>query len=107
MAIIVPQVPSVTAGLSATANAASGGGDKVPPGTLLRVINADSVPHTLTVATPGTAFGEAIADQAIVVTNGTAVYWQVPLEGFTGADGYASLAWSATTGMTFEAINPI
>lgn len=91
-------------GLTATAHAAAGGGDKVKPGVLLRIINADSSSHTMNAATPGTAFGQAIADAAVVVVNATAVYWRVPDQGFTASDGYVNLTWSATTGMTFEVI---
>ena len=65
MAIVASQSPSVLIPLVATANAASGGGDKVSPGVLLRVINADSVPHTLTVVTPSLAAGS----QQITVAN--------------------------------------
>jgi hypothetical protein len=104
MAIRAAQRPD-NDGLTATAHAASGGGDKVKPGVLLRIINGDASSKTLTAVTPGTAFGQAIADAAVVVANGTAVYWRVPEQGFTGDDGYVSLTWSATTSVTFEVID--
>lgn len=93
------------AGLAATYNAASAGGDKVKPGVVLIVKNTNGATRTLTLVTPGTVYGQAIADQAITIpaTTGERIV-EIPKEGFTGADGLVPLAWSADTGVTFAVI---
>lgn len=101
MTIRDPQVPSI-AGITPTFHAAAGGGDKVLPGSLLHIINADAAPTTLTIVTPGTAYGQAIADAAIVVAAGAKASVLIPSDGYTGSDGYASLSWSNTTSITFS-----
>lgn len=93
------------AGLTATYHAAAAG-DKVKPGVTLIVKNTNGADRTLTLVTPGTVYGQAIADQVITVvaTTGEKIV-QVPAEGFTGTDGLVPLAWSATTGVTFAVLD--
>lgn len=94
------------AGLAATYYAATAGGDKVKPGVTLIVKNTNGASRTLTLVTPGTVYGQAIADQAITVpaTTGERIV-AVPREGFTGSDGLVPLAWSADTGVTFAVLH--
>lgn len=97
------QVPDID-GLEATFHAASAGGDKVPPGSLLEVVNGDASDKTVTLVTPGTAYGQPIGDQAVVVTAGERRHILIPNEGFTGSDGLVSLTWSAVTSVTFAVL---
>jgi hypothetical protein len=92
------------AGLEATYNAAAAG-DKVHPGVLLHVVNDDASDKTLTLATPGTAFGQPIGDQVITITAGEARFVEVPEVGFTASDGLVPLTWSATTSVTFAVLS--
>lgn len=105
MATRTPETVTV-AGLAATYHAASAGGDKVRPGSTLIVKNTNGSTRTLTLVTPGTVYGQAIADQAITIpaTTGERVV-KVPREGFTGTDGLVPLAWSADTGVTFACLD--
>lgn len=103
MATRLPEEVSI-AGLAATYHAAAAG-DKVPPGCLLVVKNTNGATRDLTLATPGTAHGLAIADATITIPATTGErYVPVPHTGFTGADGLVPLTWSATTGVTFAVI---
>ena len=60
-------------GLLATYSAANGGGDQVlaTDGTFLHVKNGSGAPITVTVDTPGTVDGLAIADPDTVIAAGT------------------------------------
>lgn len=101
MAIRDPQVPNI-AGVTPTYNAASAGGDKVLPGTLVLVKNANASPTTLTIVTPGTAYGQAISDATITVNAGAEKSVLIPADGYAGTDGYADLTWSVTASVTFS-----
>lgn len=95
-------------GLVATYSAASGGGDKCAVGDniFLHVKNADGSPTTVTLTTPGTVEGVAIADPAIVVAAGTEAFIG-PITGklFRAAsDGLCAIAWSNTTSITFAVL---
>lgn len=105
MAAVTPE--TVTgAGITATAHAASGGGDTVPPDCIIRVINGSGAPITLTIATPGVVDGDlAVPDRQITVAAGAAklvrpnqAVYQNP------ATGLVALSWSATSSVTFEVI---
>lgn len=104
MATRSPQAVPVE-GVAATYHAASAGGDKVKPGCTLIVKNTNGATRTLTLVTPGTAYGQAIADVAVVIpaTTGERII-KVPDKGFTGGDGLVPLAWSADTGVTFAVL---
>lgn len=93
------------AGLEATYHAASGGGDKVRPGVVIDVVNDDASDKTLTLVTPGTAYGQPIGDQAVVITAGEHRFVKIPAEGFTGSDGLVPLAWSGVTSVTFAVLD--
>lgn len=93
------------AGLAATYHAAAAG-DKVPPGCTLIVKNVNAASRTLTLVTPGTAFGQEIDDQidTIPADTGEQIV-RVPEQGFTGDDGLVPLTWSATAGVTFAVLD--
>jgi hypothetical protein len=94
-----------TAGNAATVRNASGGGDTVPTDVILRVNNGSGVSVTLTVATPGTVDGLAIADRQVVIPAGAARYLRLPRSLYRDpGDGKVHLSWSATATVTFEVI---
>ena len=102
----VQNIPA--AGLSPTYSAASGGGDKLKPGrtTFLHVINGDVSAMVVTIATPGTVSGLAIADRAVTVGASDEQMIPVPAELYSDpADsGLASVTYSAVTGVTVAAL---
>lgn len=105
MAAVTPETVT-SAGIEATAHAASAGGDTVPPDVIIRVVNGSASPVTLTIATPGTVDGDlAIPDRTVTVPAGearlvkpNAATYQNP------ATGRVALSWSATTDVTFEVV---
>lgn len=81
--------------------AAAVGGDtaEVGPGLFLYVANASAVTVTVTLDTPGTADGHAIADGTLVVLAADDGF--IPLTNiFRGSTGRASITYSAVTTVT-------
>jgi len=93
-------------GLLATYFAASAGGDKVTPGAGvgIHVKNANASPTNVTIVTPGTVDGLAVADRVVAVTNGTDQFIAVPELYRDPADGLAAITWSVTASVTFAVI---
>lgn len=90
--------------VAAQAVAAAGGGDTAPvgPGRFLYVLNGDASSKTVTVATPGTVKGLAIADATLVVAAGKHAI--IPLtDVYRGATGRAAITYSAVTSVTVAA----
>ncbi len=103
MAALVLHTVPVAGGASVTANltAASAGGDTAPvgPGRVLAVRNADAAPHTVTIATPGTVSGLAVADAVMPVAAGATSL--IPLvAAMRGTDGRAHITYDAVTAVT-------
>lgn len=95
------------AGLADALAAAAGGGDTFRPddGTFLRVNNGGGSPVTVTVVTPETSHGLAIADLAVVVPAG-ASRMIGPFPSHLFADpttGLASVTYSGVTSVTVGA----
>jgi hypothetical protein len=111
MATVTAQAASIT-GTVPTMAAASAGGDLVETGdTVSLVVCAGATPATLTITTPNTVSGLAIADAAVTIpagagTSGTAgpVIVSLPTSLFGNASGLAALAWSATTDVKFAVV---
>lgn len=93
-------------GLVATYHAASAGGDKVSPGPGqgIHVVNGNAAPTLVTLVTPGTVDGLAVADRVVTVANGTEAFISVPDTYRNSADGLADITWSVTATVTFAAI---
>lgn len=91
-----------TAGLTPTYAAAAGGGDTAPIGTnlLLHVINGGGSSVTVTLVTPGTSGGLAIADTALTVAAGASAF--VPLRAVyrNPVTGRAAITYSGVTSVT-------
>lgn len=111
MATVAAQSAGI-AGLSPTMAAASGGGDVVPCGDrILLIVCSLTTTANLTITTPNTVSGLAIADEVIAIpanagTSGTAppVVITLPVALYGDANGNAALAWSATTGIKFAVV---
>jgi hypothetical protein len=95
------------AGTAPTYNAASAGGDKVPPGddTILHVKNGSAGAITATVVTPGTVAGQPIGDVAVSVpAGGERFIGPLTRSIFAASDGLVDITWSAAASVTFAAI---
>jgi hypothetical protein len=93
-----------TTDLSPTAAGASG--DKFPAGAdvWLFLENSTGSAITVTIDTPGTVRGQAIADLAITVpANGYAVRGPFPADVFGDAGGLLSMTYSTNVGLSFGA----
>lgn len=110
MATVATQNPG-TVGAAPTMAAASAGGDKVAPGVRLLVVNGGAGSINLTLATPLTVDGLALADRVIAVPNGAfpanAKVIDVPSSLYQDpADGLCSLAWDVSASVTFAVLGP-
>ncbi|WP_228979716.1 hypothetical protein [Streptomyces sp. DH12] len=88
-------------GLQPTYAAAAGGGDTAPIGNdiVLHVKNGDASPHTVTIATPGTVGGLAVADASQVIDAGDEAF--IPLRSvYRGPDGRAAISYDGVTSVT-------
>ncbi len=97
-------VAAGVADVAAVAVAAAGGGDTAPvgPGRFLYVNNGSGGSITVTVATPGTVSGLAIADTAVAVAAGD--IGLIPLANVhRGANGRAAITYSDVTSLTVAA----
>lgn len=101
MATLSPQ-SILDAGTAPTFAAAAGGGDAciTGAGILLAVTNGDASSKTVTVATPGTVNGLAIADRAVVVAAGTTAYIPIGNDYRDPSTGLAAITYSAVTSVT-------
>jgi hypothetical protein len=99
MAVLTAQAMPL-GGLQPTYAAAAGGGDQAPVGEklLLHVRNDDASSKTVTVATPGTVGGLAIADAAQTIPAGGDAF--IPLKSTYPATGRAAVTYSAATSVT-------
>lgn len=105
MALIAPQSIPIT-GLEATYAACTVGGDTVAPNErgFLHVKNGHSSPQTVTIVVPGTRFGQANPDVAVVVTNGEERMIGPLSRELKGTDGLISITYSGVTSLTIAAI---
>jgi hypothetical protein len=85
---------------------ASGGGDtcETGAGVLLLVKNGDESSHTVTLVTPGTHNGLAIADRAIPVAAGAEVPIPVGKDYRNPSTGRASITYDGVTGVEVAVI---
>lgn len=103
MATVLAKNPPVTGlNLTANASAASAGGDVIDTGdTVGIIVFTAGTGTTVTITTPGTVSGLAIADNAVTI--GTNVAWFIPLPTslYGDSNGQAAISWSATASVTF------
>lgn len=98
----------VRAGITPTYNAATAtDGDAFTNDgkTMLSVLNTGSE-STLTIQTPGTVDGLAIADRTVVIpaTTGKKFIGPFPPTQYNQSDGKVYLDWSSATGVTFAVV---
>ncbi|MFE9923271.1 hypothetical protein ACFYQA_17300 [Streptomyces sp. NPDC005774] len=100
MAALTTAVMPLTGGAIAY-TAAAGGGDtcQTGAGVLLLVKNGDASEHTVTMVTPGTVNGLAIADRPIPVAAGAVVGIPVNQDYRNPSTGRASITYDAVTSL--------
>lgn len=94
-------------GLNPTVNSATAAGDKVRPGSILRVINGSGAPITVSmdIANPGTVDGETVPDKDIAIP--AAEFRYIFVSDFyrnKSDSGFATITYSADTSVTVEVI---
>jgi len=101
MATLPTQSVALT-GVGPTYQAAAGGGDKcvTGPGVYIHVKNGGGSPITVTLTTPGTVDGLAIADRAVTVAN--AGEQKIPITDLykSPTDGLCAIGYSGVTSVT-------
>lgn len=106
MATRTPQAGSAT-GVAPTMYAASPGGDRVPAGSRLVVVNGGGGSINLTIAVPATndVDGLVVPDRVVAIPNGSfpaeARLVDLPSYLKDPSDGLVGLSWSGTTSVTF------
>jgi hypothetical protein len=98
------------AGLNATYNAAAGGGDRVPPGSILHVKNANGSALVVTLVTLDTADGDLVvtdrASSSITATTGMAFIAVPRVWPYVDpADGLVGISWSVSASVTFAVVS--
>ncbi|MFD3483781.1 hypothetical protein [Streptomyces sp. NPDC058665] len=93
-------------GLAVEPVAAAGGGDtcQTGAGVVLLVRNGDESSHTVTLVTPGTVNGLAIADRAVTVAAGDEVLIPVTSEYYNPSTGRANITYDGVTDLTVAVI---
>lgn len=95
-------------GTAPTYSAADAAGDRVTPGegTFLHVKNASAAGITVTLVTPGTVDGLAVADRTSnsVAAGGEDFISLANAKLYRSSDGLADLTWSATASVTFAVL---
>lgn len=105
MAALSTTVPPLDGG-TITYTAASSGGDtcQTGAGVLLLVKNDDSSDHTVTLVTPGTVNGLAIADREVTVEAGTEVAIPVTQDYRNPSTGRAEITYDGVTSVTVAVV---
>lgn len=102
MAALVAQTVLSDDAVTLTQNACAGGGDTVPEGSELRFRNTDAVTKTVTVVTPGSVDGNAIADNTFTVAQNASRTIRPNRYYVDSETKLISLTYSAVTGLTVE-----
>lgn len=100
--------PISRSGLTQALVAAAAGGDQFPNAgnVFLHVKNGAASPITVTIGTPKTVDGLAVADRAVVVTNGTEVLiGPFPRDTYNDATGNVQVTYSSETTVTVGAFS--
>lgn len=92
--------PISSAGIEPSYEAATSGGDSCAPGTFLHYKNGHSEAQTVTLVTPGSFAGLAIADRAIQIAAGDECMVRVGDEYRDPSTGLCSITYSGVTALT-------
>lgn len=103
-ALTTTVVPLTGAAVAYTAATAGGDDCQTGAGVVLLVKNGDSADHTVTLATPGTVNGLAIADRVVTVAAGTEVAVLVNNDYRDPATGRAAITYDAVVSVTVAVI---
>jgi len=105
MAALTTTVVGLT-GATITYGAAAGGGDtcQTGAGVLLLVKNGDAGSHTVTLATPDTVNGLAVADRAVAVAAGAEVAIPVTNDYRNKSTGRAAITYDGVTSVTVAVV---
>ncbi|WP_435643363.1 hypothetical protein ACR9VJ_18115 [Streptomyces sp. H49] len=103
-ALTTTVVPLTGAAVAYTAAAAGGDDCQTGAGVVLLVKNGDAADHTVTLATPGTVNGLAIADRTVTVAAGAEVAVLVTNDYRDPATGRAAITYDAVTSVTVAVI---
>lgn len=105
MAVLATQSVEST-GSAITFTSAAGGGDSCAAGDdlILLVRNADVADKTVTLTTPGTVDGLAIADRAITVTAATTKGIRLKKSLYGDSADNVAIAYSAVTSVTVAVV---
>jgi hypothetical protein len=105
MAALTTQNVPVT-GLTPSTTAAGGSGDTIAAGenTFLLVKNGSGSSITVTVAVPGTEYGQARPDVGVAVAAGAEALIHIPAEIDDPSDHRIHVSYSATTTVTVAAL---
>ncbi|WP_171117787.1 MULTISPECIES: hypothetical protein [unclassified Streptomyces] len=103
-ALTTTVVPLTGAAVAYTAAAAGGDDCATGAGVLLLVKNDDASSHTVTLVTPGTVNGLAIADRQVAVAAGAEVAIPVTNDYRDPSTGRAAITYDAVTSVTVAVI---
>lgn len=106
MALLATQQIGIT-GTDPTYSAAGGSGDTINPDgrTVLHVKNADASSHSVTVAVPGSEYGQDRADVVVAVPAGASRFIGPLVNDLADpSDGKVHVTYTATTSVTVAAI---
>lgn len=105
-ALTVQAITRTGTGLQPAYTAAAGGGDTVRVGksVFLHIKNDGGSAVTVTVATPGKAYGLDISDLAIAIPAGEERMIGPIDDAFRGSNGSASISYSGVTSVTLAAL---
>lgn len=105
-ALVTNVVPLAGLQLDALLGAATSGGDDAPTGAglLLIVKNADSSSHTVTLVTPGTVNGLAVADRTVAVAASKTELIPLNSDYRNPTTGRASITYDGVTSVTVAVV---
>lgn len=94
-----------TAGVTPSVRNASATGDKVSPGTKLRISNGGASPITMSMTPQVTFDGDlTVSSRVNTIANGANRYVNVTADFASSVDNLVTLTWSDHTSVTFEVI---
>jgi hypothetical protein len=101
-ALVAGVVPLTGLQLDGVMGSATSGGDDAPTGAgvVLVVKNGDASDHTVTLATPGTVNGLAIADRTVTVAAGKTELIPLTADYRDPSTGRAAITYDAVTSVT-------
>lgn len=91
-------------GVVPTAHSAASGDKVSAEDDVIIIVSTSGTLTNLTIATPGTVDGLAIADKVIALTSTQTQAIKMSKSDYADAQGLADLSWSSVTGVTFTVL---